>query len=134
MKQETAQRLLEEVGIIRQPSDLDLLLFFARHRRALLTSDKLASLLGYDAKRIAESLDVLLTAGLLKRTQNPLLPSRLYVFTLPGRDGGWLPSLLKLASTREGRLELIEALPELPRDAESEDLASEKRDRLALVR
>lgn len=134
MNHEAVRRLLEQIEIIRRPSDLDLLMFFVRHRRALLTSEHLAARLGYGAKRIGQSLDVLLAAGLLKRTQNPATSSRLYVLTPVGPDGGWLPALVQLASTREGRLALIEALPERSRDAETEDRASGTRDRIALVR
>lgn len=134
MNQESVRRLLEQIEIIRHPSDLDLLLFFVRYRRALLTSEHLVSMLGYGPKRIGRSLDVLLAAGLLKRTQNPTASSRLYVLTPVGPNGGWLPALLQIASTREGRLALIEALPERPHEAESEGLASETRDRIALVR
>lgn len=133
MDHEAVQRFLDQIDIIRNPSDLDLLLFFVRHRRALLTSDYLASLLGYDSKQIGQSLEVLLGAGLLKRTQNPALTSRLYVLTPAGPGGGWLPELLRFASTRAGRLALIEALPARSSGAESEGLAS-KRDRIALVR
>jgi hypothetical protein len=34
----------------------------------------------------------------------------MYVFRADPNGGGWLPSLLRLAKTREGRLALIEAL------------------------
>lgn len=134
MNHEAVRRLVEQIEIIRHPSDLDLLLFFVRHRRALLTSEHLAAMLGYGQKRIGQSLDVLLGAGLLKRTQNPAAASRLYVLTPVGPDGGWLPALVQLASTREGRLALIEALPERSSGAEIEDQTSETRDRIALVR
>ncbi len=133
MDHEAVQRFLDQIEIIRNPSDLDLLLFFVRHRRTLLTSDYLAALLGYDAKQVGLSLEVLLAAGLLKRTQNPALTSRLYVLTSGGSGGGWLPELLRFASTRAGRLALIEALPERSSGGESEGRVS-KRDRIALVR
>jgi hypothetical protein len=110
MKREDAQRLLERVRILRHPCDLDLLLFFARHPRAIITSEQLAVWLGYELKQIADSLDVLLDAGVLTRTQNPTHAARMYVFAIGGTSGGWLPSLLALASTREGRLVLVEAL------------------------
>ena len=105
-----AQRLLERVGVLRHPCDLDLLLFFSRHPRALITSEQLAVWLGHELKQIADSLDVLLNAGVLTRTQNPTHAARRYVFNIGGTSGGWLPSLLALASTREGRLAIVEVL------------------------
>jgi len=109
-KHEDAQRLLERIRILRHRCDLDLLLFFARHPRAIITSEQLSAWLGYELKQIADSLDVLLDAGVLTRTQNRTHAARLYVFALGGTSGGWLPSLLALASTREGRLALLETL------------------------
>ena len=134
MNHEAICRLLKQIEIIRHPSDLDLLLFFVRYRRALLTSEHLASMLGYGPERIGQSLDVLLAAGLLRRTQTQTATSRLYVMTPVGPDGGWLPALVELASTREGRLALIAALPERPSEASSEGRASGTHDRIALVR
>jgi hypothetical protein len=96
--------------VLRHRSDLDLLLFFARHPRSLLASEAVAAFLGYDLKDIAESLETLLSAGLLQRTQTEAHAARMYVFAADAPDGGWLPSLLRLASTREGRLALLGAL------------------------
>lgn len=109
MKASEAANLLQRIGVLRSRCDLDLLIFFARHPTALLTSEQLAHWLGHELKAIAVSLDVLLDAGLIERNQNPAHAARMYVF----RDsvgGGWLPSLLRLAKTRAGRLALIEAL------------------------
>ena len=110
MKREEARRLLDRIGVLRHRSDLDLLLFFARHPRSLLSSEAVAAFLGYDLKQIAESLETLLSAGLLQRTQTEAHAARMYVFAADGPHGGWLPSLLRLASTREGRLALLEAI------------------------
>jgi hypothetical protein len=110
MNKEEVRRLLDRVRILRHRCDLDLLLFFARHPRALITSEQLSAWLGYELKQIANSLDVLLDAGVLTRTQNPTHAARMYVFAIGGTSGGWLPSLLAIAATREGRLALIEAL------------------------
>ncbi|MGH9330461.1 MAG: hypothetical protein ACRD09_08465 [Vicinamibacterales bacterium] len=60
------------------------MLFFARHPRTLLISEQLAVWLGYELKQIAGSLDVLMAAGLLTRTQNPTHAARLYVFAIKG--------------------------------------------------
>jgi hypothetical protein len=104
------RQLLDRVAVLRSACDLDLLLFFARHPRSLLTSDEVARFLGYDLKELAASLEVLTAAGIVTRIQNPTQPAQLFVF-MPGRiDGGALPMLLKFASTREGRVELLRSL------------------------
>ena len=105
-----ARDLLERGGVLRSRCDLDLLLFFARHPNSLLPSESLAALLGYTLQEIAGSLDVLLAAGLLRRRQTPAHAARLYFFADGGSNGGWLPALLDLASTRPGRLALRDAL------------------------
>jgi hypothetical protein len=99
-------RLLDRIGVLRHPCDLDLLVFFARHPRTLLASEQLAIWLGYEVKQIAASLEILLNAGLLTRAQNPTHAARMYVFAVDSTSGGWLPPLVELASTREGRIAL----------------------------
>ena len=121
MKREQARRLLDRISVLRNPCDLDLLLFFVRHPRALLTSDQIAAYIGYDVKRIGDSLDRLLDAKLLTCSQNPAHAARMYVFSVPGPNGGWLPSLVEFLSTREGRLAMHEALAARPRDAGEPD-------------
>lgn len=110
MKHEDARHLLERIGMLRHPCDFDLLLFFARHPRTLITSEQLAVWLGYELKQIADSLEILRESGLLTRTQNPTRAARMYIFAIGGTTGGWLPSLLELASTRQGRLAAMKAL------------------------
>ena len=105
-----ARRLVAEIDVLHHPCDLDLLLFFARHPRTLLASEQLAAFLGYGVKEITASLNLLLEAGLLTRTPNPKHAARMYIFAVDGPGAGWLSALVKLASTREGRLELIWAL------------------------
>ena len=102
--------LLTRIPAIQGPCDLDLLVFFAKHQRTLLTSEHLARLLGYPLKEIAQSLDVLLGAGFLTRTQSPTRPSRMYLFTTDSTNGGALSAVVALASTREGRLALRRAV------------------------
>jgi DNA-binding MarR family transcriptional regulator len=102
-----ARRLLDRIGLLRHPSDLDLLIFFARHPRSVLTSEQLAAFLGYGVKDVVASLDLLLGAALITRTPNPSHAARMHVFSVDGPGGEWLPELLKLASTREGRLAII---------------------------
>jgi hypothetical protein len=104
------RRLLDRIGVFRHPCDLDLLLFFVRHPHTLSTSEQLAVWLGYELEQIADSLEVLMEARLLTRSQNPTHAARMYVFAIGELDGGWLRSLVESASTREGRLALIEAL------------------------
>ena len=114
MKHEDAERLLKRVAVLRHPCDLDLLVFFARHPRALITSEQLAVWLGYELKQIADSLEVLLNADVLTRAQNPTHAARMYVLNIGGTGGGWLPSLLALAATREGRLAMVQVLARRP--------------------
>ena len=120
MKHEEICYLLDRIEVIRLPCDLDLLLFFVRHPRALLTSEQIAAFLGYGLKDIAKSLDVLLAAGLLRRRQNPSHSAAMYIFLVNDTADGWLPPLLRLASMRAGRLGLRKALahlaPEEPGD------------------
>jgi len=107
MDREHDARLLDRFEVLRHPSDLDLLIFFGRHPRSLLASGQLAAFLGYGVKEIAASLDLLLGAALITRAPNPSHAAQLYVFSVDGPGGEWLPELLKLASTREGRLAII---------------------------
>lgn len=109
MQHEQVHCLLDRVAVLRDPCDLDLLLFFVRHPRALLSSDQIAALLGYPVKRLGDSLDVLVTSNLLSRTQKPNGVARLYVFA-DRVAPDWLSSLVGLASTRAGRLALRNAL------------------------
>jgi hypothetical protein len=110
MKLDPAQTLLNHIPGLQRPCELDLFVFFAKHPRTLMTSEQLARLLGYQLNEMARSLDVLLAAGLLTRTQNPLRAARMYVFAVDGATDGWPSELVQLASTREGRLALRRAL------------------------
>jgi DNA-binding MarR family transcriptional regulator len=93
---------LLHIARIKTPCDLDLLLFFARHPDALMTSEQLALLVGYDLAQIAKSLDLLVQRKLLRRMQNPTHAARLYRFR--GDYGGpRFHELLKAAMTIEGR-------------------------------
>jgi hypothetical protein len=104
------QHLLSSIGVLRHPCDLDLLIFFHRHPLALLTSERLAAYVGYDLNQIARSLDLLTDAGLLKRSQSTTHTARMYVLQTPGT--GWLTSLIDIASTRDGRRTLLDAMKE----------------------
>ena len=102
---------MDRISVLWSASDLDLLLFFARHPRSLLANDQIARFLGYDVEEVAASLDVLIEAGVVTLIQHPTRVARLFVFTPGGwRGGDALSSLLELASTREGRVRLKRAL------------------------
>lgn len=104
-----ARRVLDELDVLRHPSDLDLLIFFARHPRTLLSSDQLGAFSGYGVKDVAASLDLLLESGSRRGHRIPGMPCGC-TCSPPPPGGGWLPALLQLGSTREGRLALIWAL------------------------
>jgi DNA-binding MarR family transcriptional regulator len=110
MKLKRIAGLLDRVGCLRHPCDLDLLLFFDRHPRAFLIRERLAAYVGYDLPQVDQSLDILIAAGLLRRSPDSTDPARLYVLAEGSRLAGWLSSLLKIAATREGRLAVIHAL------------------------
>src|SRR5262249_44869908 len=104
------EHLLGSIGVLRHPCDLDLLLFFHRHPRAILTSERLAAYVGYDQNQLARSLDCLADAGLLVRSQNPTYGARLYVLRTP--KAGWANPVLEIALTRGVRQRLIQAMVE----------------------
>jgi len=112
MEHEDARGLLDRIGVLRHRCDLDLLVFFSRHPRVLLTSESLVRFLGDDDSEIARSLDVLLATGLLTRTQTDTHAARLYVFSNEDMHHEWLPGILRIASTSEGRKRLLSALSE----------------------
>ncbi len=109
MKDEQARRLLDRIAMLRDRCDLDLLLFFVRYPRVLLSSDHIAARLGYTVQQLGDSLEALMTANLLSRTQKPSGVAQLYVFA-DGDAPDWLSSLVALASTREGQLAIRTAL------------------------
>ena len=109
--------MLDRIRGIRHACDLDLLLFFYRHPSALLTSDLIVAYLGYSPEQVAKSFERLIEAGLLTRSQSPSHAAQLYALELGG-DLGPLSSLLRIASTREGRLGVKQLLePSLTKPA-----------------
>jgi len=96
-----AVQLLEGTGL-RDACDLDLLLFFSRHPRVVLSSEQLAAYVGYDLVEVARALDLLLGAGLLKRTLNHGAPGRMYVLEVDHAEE-WLETLRRLCATPDGR-------------------------------
>jgi hypothetical protein len=109
-----ARTLLDGIPALRRPCDLDLLLFFARHSRTLLSGEQLARLLGYPLKEIARSRDALLAAGFLMRTKDRARPEQMYQLAPNDANSGSIPAILELASRRDGRLALMRALRPQP--------------------
>jgi len=103
------QALLRRAGV-RSACDLDLLVFLWRHPRALLTSDRLAQMLGRTASQVGSSLDVLLERGWLARSQNPTGTARLYLLLLEGPSGEAARRLIVEASDPVGRRAVLRAL------------------------
>ena len=120
--------LLNRLPCVSSACDLDVLLFFRRHPRAVLPTDRLALYVGYEVGAVAKSLEVLIGASLLSRVQGPTRNARMYVLTSGGPFGGWRDALLRLASTRAGRLAVLAALsarraPSLPLEADGPALS-----------
>ena len=109
MPTQDLRSLLDRVRGIRHACDLDLLLFFYRHSRALLTSELVVAYLGYDPEQVAKSFERLIGAGFLTRSQSASHAAQFYTLELRG-DLGALSSLLRIASTREGRLDVKQLL------------------------
>ena len=103
-------RLLARAPVVRHACDLDLLVFLHRHPRSFLTSEMVAAFVGYEIKEVAKSLDAFIEAGLLERTQNPKHAARMYLLLLDGPSGAGFKALVELASTREGRRNIVRAL------------------------
>jgi hypothetical protein len=107
--------LLNRIGCLSHPCDLDLLMFFHRHPRAVLTSESLALYVGHERSLVAQSLETLIAAHLLTRVLSPPSSVQMYLLASTGPSGpllGWLDALLRLASTRGGRLAVVAALAE----------------------
>ncbi len=107
---EEIRRLLAGTPVIKAACDLDLLVFLHRHPRTLLTNEQLAAFVGYEMKQVAKAIDAFIDAGFLERTQNPNHAARMYLLVLNGPQGGGLKRFLQLASTRQGRREILELL------------------------
>lgn len=110
-QREETRRLLARALVVQNACDLDLLVFLHRHPRTLLTSEQLAEFVGYHLKDTAKALDAFIEAGLLERTvQLSGHAARMFLLQLDGPQGGGVKALLELASTRQGRQGIMEAL------------------------
>jgi hypothetical protein len=96
-----ALQLVEAAGL-RDACELDLLLFFSRHPRVVLSSEQLATYIGYELQQVARALDRLLGAGRLKRALNQGAPGRMYVLEIDHAEG-WLEPLRRMCATPDGR-------------------------------
>jgi hypothetical protein len=104
--------VLGAVGL-RDACDLDLLLFFTRHPSVVLSSEQLAAYVGYDLPQVARSLDLLVGAGLLRRSLNQGTSGRMYVLEIP-RSEEWLEPLRQACATADGRRALRAVLRQRP--------------------
>lgn len=109
-KHKELQQLLSRVPLVSGACELDLLVFFYRHPRSILTNEQLSALVGYDTKEIAHSIDKFIERGLLERSQNPMHAARMYLLVLEGPQMGGLKELLDLASTHQGRRDILQIL------------------------
>jgi hypothetical protein len=104
------------IGPLKHPCDLFVLIFFSRFPYVFLTNERLAQYVGYDEQQVARSVEILIGARVLSRSQNPNHEARLYLFTRhPLQE--WVRQVLSVASTQEGRNRLLRTLKEqaLPR-------------------
>jgi hypothetical protein len=102
--------MLDSLPAVRHACDVDLLMFFYRHPCALLTGEQLVSYLGYERERLVKSLETLIEAGLVTRSQNPSRTARLYALELESVPGGLLSRFLEIATTRSGRQQVMNLL------------------------
>ena len=102
------KELLDSAGL-KHPCDLDLLLFFRRHYSALMTSEQLSQLTGYELQQIAKSLDLLVACKVLRRSQNTTHSACLYRFE-PENGGPQFQEIFEVASTIEGGRRLRDVL------------------------
>ena len=109
-QQKEITALLAGIPFLAGACELDLLVFLYRHPRTLLTNDQLAALVGYDMKHVAEAIETFIQAGLLERTQNPMHAARMYLLLLEAPQTGGLKTILDLASTRQGRGDILRIL------------------------
>lgn len=106
--------MLDRLPGIEHACDVDLLLFFYRHPRALMTGERLVACLGYERGQAVKSLEMLIEAGFVTRSQNPCRTARLYVLNLEALPDGLLSRFLEAASTRQGRQAVLGLLKSAP--------------------
>jgi predicted transcriptional regulator len=113
------RQLLERGRVLQHPCDVDLLLFFYRHPQSLLTSDQLATFVGYAVSQIARSLEAFTAVGIIERSQNPTHHARMYRL-VRGAPDSWVPAIIRVATTRRGRHDVMQVLKETRTTEETE--------------
>jgi hypothetical protein len=94
-----------EAAGIRDACEFDLLLFFTRHPRVVLSSEQLATYVGHEVENVARALDLMLGASLLQQAQNPRGAGRMYILAAH-HVAEWLEPVRRLCATTDGRREL----------------------------
>jgi len=115
MERQQIRAWLDTTDAIRSACDLDLLRFFTRHSHALLTTEQIANFVGYDRSELDEALGHLLNGGFVSRLRGGEADADLYEYSwdraaAATAAGASLSSVLELASTRDGRLAVLDAL------------------------
>lgn len=105
-----ALRLVEAAGI-RETYEFDLLLFFLRHPRVVLSSEQLATYVGHEVQHVARALEVMLGARLLEQGGSPAVAGRMYVLALD-HVVERLEPVRRLCATTDGRHALRTLLKE----------------------
>ena len=103
------RQVLARSKALHHSYDVDLLLFFYRHPQSLLTSDQLATFVGYGVAQVAKSLDAFIAAGIIERSQNPTHFARMYRL-IRGAPDSWVATIVKVAATRQGRHDVMQVL------------------------
>jgi hypothetical protein len=109
-KQKEIEVLLARNAVVVGACELDLMVFLYRHPRTLLTNEQIAAFVGYDMKQIALVIETFIAAGLLERTQNSMHAARMYLLLLDGPQITGLKTLLDMASTLQGRRDILQIL------------------------
>ena len=102
--------LVEAAGI-REACELDLLLFFARHPRVVLSSEQLATYVGHKVEHVERALELMLGASLLKQRLNAGAAGGMYVLAAD-HVAQWLEPVRRLCATPDGRHALRTLLKE----------------------
>ena len=114
-REQEVRAWLDTSDAIRSACDLDLLRFLTQHSQVLLTTEQIANFVGYSRSEIDEALEHLVTGGLITRLRGRAADVDLYSYSwdeaaAAAGSGALLSSLLQFASTRDGRLAIIDML------------------------
>jgi len=123
METQSLPTTLDALQFIRNACDFDVLMFFHRHPCVLMTTEELASHVGYRPERVQESLDALIESGLLIQSRTPSRTARMLALELSGAPGRQISPILTIAATREGRQGVMRLLGSARDRVRSEGLA-----------